>query len=368
MILDGSSIRDNTDVVEARATNIFVRNSAEIKNNTNGIYMMSSHDGTTNPASMKRLVVGDEGCGWIINNYTGVLAEDIFLDIDQQIHANASGDPFDIHPNRFDGNTWKAFEICYDYYGVDDVSDPIPANHNYWTGGTAPSAGNYDIGFNPICSGIDLDATVYYPTQPANCDCLDEDCNTENTEENIQLRLSETSCNYLINKNGGGRISIANQYRDGYLLFTAGDYNYAYQKFNWLRNRVESEYTNGLPDGVCKQLYISSITLKEISDILATVYCQYPFWIDDREAVYDINYGTQFLIFPNPARTIVTLGSLNGLSANYRIFSLSGEQMSEGVMEGSVTLDIANYPKGVYMAIFSDTTGNIIETQKIILQ
>lgn len=52
LILDGSSIRDNTDVVEARATNIFVRNSAEIKNNTNGIYMMSSHDGTTNPASM----------------------------------------------------------------------------------------------------------------------------------------------------------------------------------------------------------------------------------------------------------------------------------------------------------------------------
>ena len=368
LIIDGSSIRDNTDGIEARATNVFVRNSGEIKNNTHGIYMMSSHDGTTNPDMMYRLVVGDEGCGWIINNSIGVLAEDILLDIDQQIHANASGDPFDIHPNRFDGNSSKAFEICYDNYGVDDVSDPIPANHNYWTSGTAPSTGNYDIGFDPICSGIDLDATIYYPTQPTNCDCIDNDCNTENTSENIQLRLSETSCNYLINKNGGGRISIANQYRDGYLLFIAGDYNYAYQKFNWLKNRVAAEYSNGLPDGVCKQLYISSITLKELSDLLATIFCQYPFWIDDREAVYEVNYGSQFLIFPNPAQTIITLGSINGITANYRIYSLAGAQLGEGLLNGSITLDVTSYSKGIYMAVFYDLNGNILESQKIALQ
>lgn len=368
LILDGASIRDNEDGIEARASNIFVRNSAEIKDNTTGIYMMSSHDGTTNPTMMYRLVVGDEGCGWIINNYIGVQGEDILLDIDQQIHANASGDPFDIHPNRFDGNTTKAFEVCYDFYDVDDVSDPIPANHNYWTGGTAPTSSMYDIGFNPTCSGVDLDGTAFYSTQPTNCNCIDEDCDTEDTDENIQLRLSQTSCNYLINKNGGGRISIANQYRDGYLFFTAGDYNYAYQKFNWLKNRVESEYSNGLPDGVCKHLYISAITLKEISDILATVHCQYPFWINDREADFDINYGTQFLIFPNPAQTIITFGSLNGINANYTLYSLTGEMMAEGSMSGSVTLNISDYPKGVYFAVFSNVDGNVLETQKVILQ
>lgn len=367
LIIDGSSIRDNYEGIEARATNIFVRNAAVIKDNTNGINSISSHNGSSNPDMMYRVTVGDIGCGWIIDNAIGVLGEDILLDIDQLIHANASDSVFKIHPNRFDGNSSNSFEVCYDYFDLDDVSDPIPANHNYWTSGVAPSTGNYEIGANANCNDIDLDASIFYTTEPENCDCIDEDCDEEATIENIALRLSSTSCNYLINKNGGGRISIANQYRDGYKLLINGDYNYAYQKFNWLKNRVDAEYSGGLPEGVCKQMYISSVGLKKIMEIQATVHCQYPFWISDREAVFDELTTSKFLAFPNPAQTIVTLGSLQGLTASYQIFAVSGEIVSSGNLAGSITIDVRNYTKGIYLVVFTDNFGIVIESQKIII-
>lgn len=366
LIIDGSSIRNNYEGIEARATNIYVRNSAVIKNNTNGIYSISSEDGTSNPEMMYRLTVGDEGCGWIINNTKGVIGEDILLDIDQMIHALVSENPFLIYPNRFDGNSTSCFEVCYDFYDSDDITSDIPAKHNYWTSGVAPT--NYVIGDNAGCNNINLDAADYYTSQPTSCDCVYEDCEEEPTEESIELRLSDESCTYLINKNGGGRITIGNQYRDAYMLFTAGSYNYAYQKFNWLKNRVEAEYSGGLPDGVCKHQYISSIGLKKISEILATVHCQYPFWIEDREAMlFEPNYS-KFLLFPNPTQTIITLGSLEGLTANYEIRTLTGEVVKTGYLEGSVTIDVSSYSKGIYLIVFKDENSIIIETQKMIVQ
>lgn len=369
LIIDGSSIHNNEDGIETRATNIYVRNGGVIKDNTTGIYAMSSHDGYTNPDMPVpyMIVVGDIECGWIINNDYGIVATDMTLYIDQIDHANASPNPFDLNPNRFDGNTIKTFDICFEYFN--DVNEIIMARHNYWTGGVAPTSADFEIGYDVTCNGFTFDASDFRTTQPTTCDCYGLICATELTFENIQLRLSSTSCNEMITKQGGGQISIANQYRDGYLLFRSGAYNYAYQKFNWLNNRVASEKgTAGLPDGICKQIHQSSIMLKELSDILATVHCQYPFWIDDREAVIEGNYSTKFLIFPNPAQTIITLGSLDGLEADYQILSLNGVEVSHGKLTGSVTIDISNFSKGVYLVMFRDENSNIMETQKIILQ
>ncbi|MBP7400374.1 MAG: hypothetical protein KA954_12355, partial [Chitinophagales bacterium] len=135
-ILDGATIKSNYRGIESYRSNIYLRNQATIKlNTTEGIFALSAISDLVDPDILCKIVVGDIGCGWIIQNETGILGEDILLDIDAITHAINEGDT--AQPNRFDGNT-RAIEVCYEYFNNTYISDTLMARGNYWTGGGAP--------------------------------------------------------------------------------------------------------------------------------------------------------------------------------------------------------------------------------------
>jgi hypothetical protein len=368
LFLDAAIVQNcDGDGIEAWGSNIFLRNKATLKLNGTGIRADSRMYGESTPALLHKIVVGDKGCGWIVNNAIAITATDMMLEIDQVVHANASANPFDIHHNRFDGNTFL-FDVCYNYYASADISNPIPANGNWWGSSGIPSTSIYDIGWDAYCNNV----TLYYEddrpsTQPSNCNCMLPDfCKTNPTESDISLRLSQTSCNSSINKQGGGRITIAEQYRLAMIDFTSGAYNTAWQKFNWLNNRVSAEYPQGFSDGICKALWRSSYWYADPNTILAEVNCLWPFY--EKEDPVENTYTTQFVMYPNPGKNIVIFSALQETESKYSIFTLSGELVTSGSMQGGITIDVSNYPKGLYFVLFKDENNEVIEMQKLVLQ
>ena len=344
-ILDGATIRNNSKGIESYSSSIYLRNLATIKNNTNkGIHAFSSVDGIANPSSLRKIVVGDEGCGWIINNGTGIAGKDIALHIDAMEHAIANDGP--VYPNRFDGNTY-AIDICYDYFDETYVSETLMARYNYWTGGGAPIGTDVSLGFNAGCNDITKETSGYLTTAPTSCTCAGANCEEEMDEAALTLRMNDNSCAYLINQQGGGRISVAAQFNDAYQLFMAQDYNYAYQKFKWLKNRVEAEYTNGLPDGSCKLLYGISYWMVDDMAQIAEAHCQPPFY-DERYAAATATADI-FSLFPNPATEQVTLASTLLQEVHFTIYTLDGRFIESGTFTGSKVCGIAHYTPGLYL-------------------
>ncbi|MFZ1610239.1 MAG: T9SS type A sorting domain-containing protein [Chitinophagales bacterium] len=359
-ILDGATIKNNYRGIESYRSNIYLRNQATIKQNTaEGIFAFSAISYSDDPDILCKIVIGDIGCGWIIQNETGILGEDILLDIDAITHAINEGDT--AQPNRFDGNT-RAIEVCYEYFNNTYISDTLMARGNYWTGGGAPIGSDVSTGFDIKCSDITTDASLYVTTQPTSCDCVGNCIDIED-EEALTLRMANYSCNYYINNQGGGRITIAEKYQEAYQLFLENDFNYAYQKFNWIKNRVEAEYPQGLPDGICKDLYGKAYWYKDQMAVIAEVYCQYPFY---ERMIEDNNIIPRFSVFPNPAQNIVVIACTEIGKTNYTIFSASGNQMQSGSFEGSTQLQLENYASGIYFINLQTETA--VETLKLMVE
>jgi len=375
------TVKSNSKGIEAYHTNIYLQNKAVVQQNVYGIYMDGANYGVANAAELCFLVVGDQGCGWIVNNTTaGVKAWDIFPEIDAYEHRNQTEED-DLLSNRFDGNG-IAFNICVDDNNTaidEDIEiafeDGVLAKGNYWKSTGDPTEGtdyeiNYKGGSGHNCDvAISVDATLSLTTQPSGCNCtLPFPCEIEADDpENIEATIAATSCDETIpiTVNSQTQIMIGEQFRQAYLLFAAGDYNYAYQKFNYLKNQVEYNYPNGIEGAACRRIYFSSLYLKELCAVVAEAYCLYPFWIEAREEYIK---NASFFIYPNPANTTITFSSSSGDVANYQIRTLSGELMRTGTLDGSTTINIETFAKSIYLVIFTDEKSNIIETQKIILQ
>ena len=378
------TVKTNNKGIEAYHSNIYLQNKAVIQQNNYGIYMDGANYGVSNATELSTLMVGDQGCGWIINNTTaGVKGWDIIPDLDAYEHRNQTPED-DLLINRFDGNG-IAFDICIDDNNAalaDDIADAfiedeeeILAKGNYWKSAGDPTEGtdyeiNFKGGIGHNCDvAIAVNATLSLTTQPSDCNCtLPIPCEIEiDDPENIEARIAATSCDETIpiQANSQVQIMIGEQFRQAYMLFTEGDYNYAYQKFNYLKNQIEYTYSQGLEGTECQRIYFSSIYLKELCAVVAEAYCQYPFWIEAREEYIN---NASFFIYPNPANTTITFSSTSGESAKYQIRALSGELLRSGNMEGSTTINVETFAKSIYLVIFSDENSNIIETQKIILQ
>lgn len=362
-ILDGATVKNNDKGIESWGSNIYLRNLAKIKDNTNkGIEAYSASDAISAPTALKKVIVGDLGCGWIVDNGTGVAGEDIIINIDAIEHAIANDGP--IYPNRFDGNT-TAIDICYDFYDDTYISDELMARNNYWTGGGAPSSSDVVLGFNAACNNITVNSSSYLTSQPTGCNCEGASCEDPMTEIELTTRMNSYSCTYLIDKQGGGRISVAEQYNDAYELFIDTSLNFAYQKFKWLKNHVEAEYVNGLPDGSCKTLYGLSYWFVDEMAAVAEAHCQPPFY-DERFMSSLSQNNTVFSMFPNPTSDIVTIGSRLLENVQFSILTRDGRMVENGNFYGSKVLNVGNYPKGLYLVdLYADP---IKETLKLIIE
>ena len=179
------------------------------------------------------------------------------------------------------------------------------------------------------------------------------------------MRLSQTGCNLTIAKQGGGRITINQQYRDAYQFFRTEQFNYAYQKFNWIRTKVAAEYPNGITDPLCISLYKSAYWYKDMSGVLAEVYCQFPFYISDREGTFEVDL---FSLYPNPAQTAITFLCSEIITCNYTILNINGAVIEQSQMQSSKTIDVHDFEKGMYVVLFIDADGNVLQNSKFVVQ
>lgn len=373
LVLDKATIKNNNYGVDMHASSIYMRNKATIKNNATGIYAFGGSDyGVSNPTgSMKKISVGDVGCGWIINNTTyGIKSLDMQLEIDQMIHDMNDDEPGDPIPNRFDGNLY-GIKACYEYYSVADLGGTgvadIMAEHNHWQTGGGPASGYLKGGFDEDthnCTSLTYSTVCYLETKPNNCvcnydDCADEDCAVQLTEEEITLRLAETSCNTTIPKlGGGGTVTVAQQFRTAYVKYLDGDYNYAYQNFNHLKNKVNQNYPQGLSKGVCNALYKEAVMYVELCSLLATVHCQPPFYT---ERLADEYSGAEFdvALYPNPANTLFTIVTNTSGIIAYNVYDMQGSKVAAGNFQTQTDIAVTGWPSGIYLVYLrNETNGN----------
>lgn len=304
--IDGTSISNNIRGIDGYSSNIYIRNHAIISSNDVGINAQWIDFGGNAPSEQKKIVVGDEECGWIINNTTaGVKGTDMVLEVDQWQHALAA-DLLEVYPNRFDGNG-QGFDVCYYHFNEAEIGSTIYAFANYWGGGFPSSAYNdvgFDEGSNP-CDNATLYAAVYSSIYYTNCTCMNPWCPEDYPydPDGYTERIATTSCGTTIPKKGGGRISIADQYRSAYLAFNDEQYQSAYNKFDWLVKKTDQENPNGV-QGICRHLYSSAKSTLPMILALAEAHCLSL----KEESDTDEDYSrSELKLYPNPAESSFNL-------------------------------------------------------------
>jgi hypothetical protein len=105
-----------------------------------------------------------------------------------------------------------------------------------------------------------------------------------------------------------------------------------------------------------------------ICDALATSFCLYPFWIDEKTDESQYETLNLYTIRPNPANTFITFTSINMLNTNYKIISTNGEMIGTGNFEATATIDVSGYARGFYLVQFYNLQNELLETLKFILQ
>jgi hypothetical protein len=71
-------------------------------------------------------------------------------------------------------------------------------------------------------------------------------------------------------------------------------------------------------------------------------------------------------IFPNPAHSIVYVGSKGSGTIGYEVHSVRGERLATGLFRDQLTLDVSGFRPGAYVMIFKGK--NVVETRKLIIE
>jgi hypothetical protein len=189
--VSGGSYTNNQIAIDAINSALFINGGAQIEDNITGINIIGSH------SKYSMVTVGQDDCGWIRNNETGILGTDVILNIDAYINKASQLDGIIKH-NRFDGNS-QIFKITYSF--------PAPvarinAKGNYWgntTGltpiGRGPMVKEYSIlecngfavikdkitsegpSFQDDCKPVPLNAGCYTLCEPLTCTTLCQEDN-----------------------------------------------------------------------------------------------------------------------------------------------------------------------------------------------
>lgn len=153
-----------------------VRSVAPVLYLRGGVRIWENYEGVVSETDSSQLIIGDQGCAWIINNsHRGVRGKNIHLDIDALRHQQQNSSTI-AQINRFDGNTvngGKIFRICYDA-GQMPTAFEMSAEGNYWGGASPTALTDYVLTNCSDSSAVHkLDADSVYACAPTSC----TDCN-----------------------------------------------------------------------------------------------------------------------------------------------------------------------------------------------
>jgi hypothetical protein len=73
-------------------------------------------------------------------------------------------------------------------------------------------------------------------------------------------------------------------------------------------------------------------------------------------------------VFPNPASCFIKINSNNVDNTTYRLFNQMGQLMTTTTASGSTQIDVSKYSKGLYVLQCINSKGELLSSQKIIVQ
>lgn len=86
--------------------------------------------------------------------------------------------------------------------------------------------------------------------------------------------------------------------------------------------------------------------------------------------INELNNEIDFIIYPNPARTAVTIETTINQPYHIRVINLLGEIIytSEESISNTTTINVGTLPKGIYIVQITNTENNTIGRQRLVVQ
>ena len=355
----------------ANTSNVFLFSQAKVNNNTIGIHIekggINTGGGLQN--AYYGMVLMD--CAELKNNTTGILGEDVILQIDAFINAG-SNDPLDIRPNKIHGSGLY-LDICYD--DLAQYVDKVPAKGNYWGGGLPPS-GQYKVNNGTptaLCStfGGILDASQFVTVEPTGCDdggLADPTDPDPSPTPPIPPGFDGDPGDECTFYDGGGHWDIHQEYLDAYTYYRAGWYAEATQRFGIIASVSDS--THQQSDAACKH-YIN--VAKALAPAGTPLQFIAPDGNDQAETTNTLTGSIEtgqneedLVVFPNPTNTEFTIELEPG---NYRIRVMDsyGKQKYSGKAEDSKLIQTGNWPQGLYIIEVRDEKTKSLRIGKVLI-
>jgi len=389
--LSGTAARVNNNSIgiDAVSSLIFLRNGAKVDQNVTGIKLFGSYSGS-NQSFSSMLTIGDQGCGGVFNNQSGITGKDFILNIDALQHSiNRTGNINDVYPNRFDNNSGQTFNICYT--NSSNAPSEILAKGNYW-GNTVLPGNNYTIKVNclknwPLTLNMQNPSTCIPIAICSNCNPIGNPGAGSATpigDIKPDALLNLLSCQAPVT----GERTIGLHYKEANQVFIPEDNFTSRLMFKEISDidleKTQSGSFRGIyEDGsklafsnVCEHLVHVSKVLVRGENFQTQFRKAYN---NENESEYDVNnllhaklINNSLSIVPNPASSFVMVNFKiedNTKDLEIRFTNLLGQTISSKVVSAgsnSTEINLNGIQEGIYFcSLIID--GKVIQTDKLVI-
>ena len=332
--------------------------SGTVNGNARGIWATGqSNIDMTSGATVASNVIGIEmeggssfgvltmDCAKLLDNGTGVLGDDVTLNID------ASGE---LKPNHYRTVTGSPlFDICYGQLtGI--IGDEIDAKDNFWEGDIYYRIYNPSLPYSSGCGYVYGDVTLIIDPQAP-----DPSCGSPNgpSNPNNTAPFPHTPAHYFTgddpNCEDNHQLTLYDTYWDAYDAYLQETHNGASDRA--LSDSLFFEIAS-IPDSLgqsyilkCQQLiHFARSRVDSLSSPLNYIH-------DGKNQAENriLPKREGLIVFPNPAKNEVTVRLRPG-HYDLRVFNAYGVQVFKTIASADVRIEIEDWPQGLYFVEVMD--------------
>ena len=356
---------DGTD----NETNVFLFSQTQVNNNAIGLHFEAGGGQYPNSTDLYGMLTLD--CAELYNNVTGVLGEDVILNIDAFLNTNTT-DPDLIRSNKIHGSG-RYFDICYSEL-EDLIGDVIPASGNYWGGTTNPAdlwskihVKKSSVGEGCPTLGHILDLGMMISEQPMGCNEQGPSDPPQTPDREVGFPLYVLPPTSFAEVPGQGcdlastpaTIKTDEVHYNGYNLFRAGRQAEARQEFE--KTAAVSSIERGTASSICKH-YIN------VAKVMA----------HGETSKYSLNNpqasltsgtktaGQEIHIFPNPAKSEFWV-KYNSEKYRLKVYNLVGQLIHSNEYSSTANINTADWEQGLYLVELYDEVTKDVQRKKIMI-
>ena len=345
-------------------SNLFLFSQAKVNENQIGIHFEAGGGEVQSSLDVYYGMLTMD-CAELYSNGTGVLGDDVILNIDAIINSNTD-DPEKLRSNKIHGSGIY-FDICYIEL-IEEVTEVL-ARGNYW-GGAAPSFWKYKVNNPNITEGCAswggiLNSENFITIEPTDCNDVISDPVPDDTKvasfpfinlpEVTYTNFPSNSCNLLSTPSFDPTDAI---HYNAYNLFRAGMDEQARQIFGQTASVSPEEQAS--TSSKCRH-YINVAKVMSVgqeSGIMENLQNEYYGGTPSQEYSYSI--------FPNPANTNFTIKYYGG-AFQLKIYDFFGRLIDSNSYNDIARVNSENWLSGIYIIEIYDYRTNESYKEKVII-